>query len=562
MIRMGWLGDIQEKGLSREPSRTHWAGRSIVVVSLLAPMLAFIASPAGAQDFPPLADAMWTEFGVDGFEDATPYGINSLGDIVSDYSPPDEDEFGFIRNADGTTVTFSVPESMTTEPRDINTAGTVTGSYRGIVDTSLRGFIRTADGTITIFDGPEATYTDPERIADSGLIAGQYRIGGQRNAFIRFTDGSFTTFIDTRIADINETGDVTGLYLPAAGGSFGMVGTADGAVTTFTVPGATTTRPIAINDAGTIVGNYSAGSLTAGFTRGGFIRTPDGVIETFDVTGSDDTDPEQINSAGFIVGNYDDAEGLRHGFLRTPGGEFVTFDYPGGDSTRLVDINDGGDVLAAGYEELEREPIGRDTGRSFGIITSIYCAAGSSSPTGIQPCAPCLEGTVSVGQGATECVPETVDERTTITNAAASLDDVIAGTTGRDQRILSTAAVLLDRALRDNRWDSGSELNERLAAATYRDIAIAVSQIERIADRTADPALQAELDQITTALLDSARRLAQAKIDAATAAGGSAWLITRANRQVGAGDGNRAQDFLSPATFNYRNAWLLASAAS
>jgi len=606
MLHLGWQGDPQKNGRCRRRHRSAVVGQSIVVVSLLATVLALVASPAGAQETPPpLANAEWIEFGVDGFEDATPYGINSAGDITGNYAQAYEDDQGFVRLADGTTVAFTVPDSSVTEPYAINDAGTIAGAYRGTVDTSLTGFFRTADGTITSFEPPNATYTRPTEINVNGDIAGDYRIGGQRNAFIRFADGTYTTFTNTTISSLNASGQVAGIHFPAGGGSLGFIGEPDGTITTFTVPGAPVTRPRVISDDGTVIGNHNGPDH-----RLGFVRYPDGTIETIDVPGSSSVDPEDINADGVIVGDYDDLDDLRHGFALTPDGTFSTFFYPLGLDTRIAGINDAGTIVGVSYEVIRDS--GRDTTRRFGVLTTINCQAGSFSATGLQPCAQapagsfvagsgatestlcaagsfsaavgadactlapvgsfvpvagatqatlCPEGTQSLVEGATSCDPIAVDERTAITDAAAALDDIVANTTGRDRRVLAAAAANLDRALRDGRWVSDTELNSQRAAATYRNVAVAIAQIDWIADRTDDPVLQAELDQVTEDLLDTMRSLAQAKIDEATAAGGAERPLTRASRQLGFGDASRSADFLARATTHYGNAWQYANAA-
>jgi hypothetical protein len=79
-------------------------------------------------------------------------------------------------------------------------------------------------------------------------------------------------------------------------------------ITTFDVPGSTSTGGAAINPAGQITGSY----LDANFVTHGFLRKTDGTITSFDApeagsSSSEGTTPQGINTAGQITGYYVDA---------------------------------------------------------------------------------------------------------------------------------------------------------------------------------------------------------------------------------------------------------------
>jgi hypothetical protein len=77
------------------------------------------------------------------------------------------------------------------------------------------------------------------------------------------------------------------------------------------------TQALAINPAGTIVGNYT----DVNSTLHGFILPPGATIPTaLDVpfTGATGTAARAINPTGVITGYYFDANNIGHGFLRIP----------------------------------------------------------------------------------------------------------------------------------------------------------------------------------------------------------------------------------------------------
>jgi hypothetical protein len=172
-------------------------------------------------------------------------------------------------------------------------------------------------------EAPDSTATYPQSINDLMVVTGYYITKwGAIRGFVRDADGTITTFAvrgaqSTQPVSINHAGDITGYYLlPAPStyqGSFygavpqGFVRTADGAITTFgnTSNGFGDTHelwvyPIAINDAGEVVGNENDGPDAAGFTR-----SASGTVEKFPPGGSVGDDLESVtglNASGAIIG--------------------------------------------------------------------------------------------------------------------------------------------------------------------------------------------------------------------------------------------------------------------
>jgi catechol 2,3-dioxygenase-like lactoylglutathione lyase family enzyme len=127
---------------------------------------------------------------------------------------------------------------------------------------------------------------------------------------------------------------------------------------TFDAPSAGTaanfgTFPAALNDLGQVVG-YSVDNQNL---YHGFVRYPDGRIKIVDAPGGGTTPgsgegtlPLAVNNEGTIVGQYQDANFVYHAFVRDPDGHFITFEAPGAGSgqnqgTEVADINSEGTIV-------------------------------------------------------------------------------------------------------------------------------------------------------------------------------------------------------------------------
>ena len=110
--------------------------------------------------------------------------------------------------------------------------------------------------------------------------------------------------------------------------------------TTVSMPGASLTYVLGINDNGTIVGDYqnSSGGYSAFLDNNGSYTT-----FTVPFAGAIDTQAYGINNNGDIVGIYVDSSGI-HSFLDN-GGVFTTLNVPGGSFTRALGINNNGAIV-------------------------------------------------------------------------------------------------------------------------------------------------------------------------------------------------------------------------
>lgn len=152
-------------------------------------------------------------------------------------------------------------------------------------------------------------------------------------------DVPFLDAVDTFPIAVNQAGTIVGMYYDGNSVSHGFVRSPNGTFTKFDAPGAGTTPndfngtfATGINKFGTIVGYYNDDNLVSHC----LIRTADGNLTTFDVPGADTNPADEegstitgINSRGMTSGYYGDSNFLAHGFLRSPDGNFTSFDAPG-----------------------------------------------------------------------------------------------------------------------------------------------------------------------------------------------------------------------------------------
>lgn len=137
--------------------------------------------------------------------------------------------------------------------------------------------------------------------------------------------------LGTSALDIDEGGDIAGLFSDANNIVHGFVRNASGVLTVFDAPGlgaqnGDATEIFGINNVGIIVGFFNS----SGQTEHGFTRAANGSFTVFDPpeAGSHGSFARGINDSGAIVGFYIDANLVPHGYLRNPDGTFITLDDP------------------------------------------------------------------------------------------------------------------------------------------------------------------------------------------------------------------------------------------
>ncbi len=215
-------------------------------------------------------------------------GINDSLVTAGGFSTPNGAD-SYLRQADGTTVTFQPLGITDTGGNGINNAGVVVGSGNPF---GTGGFVRTADGTVTPID---------------------------------YVGNMGETVLKTNATDINDAGVIFGHALGQAGPDFfgrGWYSVDNGSTfSTVTRPGEQFTYVWAGDDTGLLVGDFSTGF--SGDRTGFVFDIASGMFSSFSVTGADWTVPTGINDAGQIVGfSRDRATGQASGFVAvvpTPG---------------------------------------------------------------------------------------------------------------------------------------------------------------------------------------------------------------------------------------------------
>lgn len=185
-----------------------------------------------------------------------------------------------------------------------------------------------------------------------------------------FTTIDVPNALATYAKDINNTGQIVGQYVDAAGTNHAFL-LSDGRFTSLTFPSAVFTNALGINRSGDTVGSYSLSSTTGTADVHGFLLRG-GNFSSFDFPGARQTVAQGIDANGDIVGfTVDNGFSLnkRHGFLLIAG-VFTSIDFPGADSTEAWRINDLGEIAGRYHSNTdEKWHLYRLSGGSFTAIT-------------------------------------------------------------------------------------------------------------------------------------------------------------------------------------------------
>lgn len=168
----------------------------------------------------------WADGTIDTFDPpdsdfSEPYDINDESKTVGYFVQQNGDERGFFRFRKGKISIFDY-DSLSTVGTAINGTGVVTGSY--YPGDALVGFIRAADGTLTSFSVPDAPYTQPNDINLQGAVTGTYVLqsDGPNHGFYRRPNGHLSAFdptgsTDTHALSVNNKDQITGYYVDGSG---------------------------------------------------------------------------------------------------------------------------------------------------------------------------------------------------------------------------------------------------------------------------------------------------------------------------------------------------------
>jgi probable HAF family extracellular repeat protein len=225
---------------------------------------------------------------------------------------------GFFRDRRGRISRIDVPGAAATIPYDLDDAGTVVGissttTLNPGIAADARGFLRDRRGRYSTIRVPGATQVFARGINNRGQVVGEYRDAG--GAFHGFRwDRDRVVTIDAKPAgaatgclpfDINDRGQIVGVYVettptPTLKGCL----LDRGRLIRITAPGVALTAPVSINNRGQIVGATCTTSPCQQ-SHGFLLRDgASGPFTPIDVPGAPGTGATGINDAGTIVGNY------------------------------------------------------------------------------------------------------------------------------------------------------------------------------------------------------------------------------------------------------------------
>lgn len=284
----------------------------------------------------------WVVFGIGENDYAT--GINSSGQTTGYWAKAVPK--AFIRNADGTLIKTAGPNGATA----INAGGEIIGLV------GKRAWYRTPDGVQTkFFFGVGITTADS--LNDAGFIAGTYLYNHNGGAYLadptlktqwvpfpvdKGTDGISTA------GGVNNLNQLAGSFDGSQNGVYAMHGYLHdfqkAVFTQLDYPGATETRATAVNDAGEVVGYWTAGTDHA------FLWTAQKGFVSFDAPGALNTRFTAVNASGVAIGSYQDSKKV-YGFSLDANGKFTVLDAPRSEWTTPLGINASGQI-AGEYQNL------------------------------------------------------------------------------------------------------------------------------------------------------------------------------------------------------------------
>jgi hypothetical protein len=263
--------------------------------------------------------------------------INASGQVAGIYSPNDVPPFkSFLRQPDGTIVTFVDPYEPDTEANVIDNRGEIAGWTTNNLGPPIRMFLRSPDGEITTFDIPDAAFLLVTATNAKGQIIGWEgdTATETQRGFLREPDGTITKFdvplsrgiaiepdaesVNTQVSAINDKGQIAGAYFvycrfpvfTCNSGPHAFLRERDGSFTFFDFPNAAMTIPSGIDSKGEIAGEYIETPIGP---IHGFLRKTDGSLSTLDVPNAWTLSPV-ITPGGQIAGTYLDKSGF-HGFV-------------------------------------------------------------------------------------------------------------------------------------------------------------------------------------------------------------------------------------------------------
>lgn len=248
------------------------------------------------------------------------------------------------------TLSFSLPPNNGTGVAALNDVGGILGGF--VTSASHGSGFLQYQGQLTTFMFPGSTDTFPSDMNTAGTIVGSYIVAGNANthAFMvqsgKFHEITIPGFSNMAVTarGVNDSNDVVGQVgstNPPLGPGYLLH---NGAVTVLSFPGAQGgTQPNSINNQGVVVGNYF---LNAEDHPHGFMWK-NGVFSNVNPPQSTGfTQVKKISNVGDAVGTYiSAADNHSHGFVLHDG-TYTTIDVPGSQDSFIVAVNKFDNILA------------------------------------------------------------------------------------------------------------------------------------------------------------------------------------------------------------------------
>jgi uncharacterized membrane protein len=185
-------------------------------------------------------DGSMTTFGISYYEFVGPVAINFLGQITGYYQVADDGpQGGLLRQPDGTITIFGADDAKNgacgsrvcfMRATAMNLFGQIVGYYNDESQnpTTAHSFLRQPNGTFVTFDPTGSIFAQATSINNVGKITGYYfDVDNISHGFVRQWNGAITTFDVPGAAtaiqgqggtfpqDINVEGQITGYFLDA-----------------------------------------------------------------------------------------------------------------------------------------------------------------------------------------------------------------------------------------------------------------------------------------------------------------------------------------------------------
>ena len=354
-----------------------------------------------------LIDDVFTTYDFPDSQNTYFFALGNNGNAAGHYEDSDGNFHGVVLE-NGELRQYDFPDSVQTEIYGISDAtGKLTGNF---TDASgvRRGF--SGDEIIEV-DGASETYADFVN-SSGGMVGSFVDAEGIYHPYIRTPTGRFVSLDLPQapnleyffVHGINDARVVVARTKQVDGLPITLVGTFQGGLKSFEVPGSVFTEGYNINQDGSIVGhyestdgrilgfiarlatelddepvvtpdelNYTFESINvpgvdflavtassdfddyAGYTKSAdgeqevAFTLIDGVFKTYSFPGSQNTYFYALGNNGQAAGHFQDSDGLYHGVVLDENGELRQYDFPGAVQTEIYGISDATGALTGNY---------------------------------------------------------------------------------------------------------------------------------------------------------------------------------------------------------------------